>query len=267
VPAIQKFLDTFTDANGTALTSHEPDSQSGTPYTFAAAGVEIQSNKAQYSHANITAGRIAICGADVELAVGDDVYSDITFGTTSAGSASVMEAALLIHQAAAAFQEYAVHARYKDSTKQLQVGADDDGIAWGQQIIGTVACPDAQIRLGVTITGDMTLDVWVEPYGGGTRTAVGSFTATNDYSANKRLGFGMYVEAPSGETLTVTHEDFTAETPSNKCFETDYTCASEPTIPAGTQVTATAPSVTDVVPTKRIQDDDDCISSLSLADY
>lgn len=267
MPATQKFLDTFTDANGTALTSHEPDSQAGTPYTFASTGVEIQSNKAQYSHASITAGRIAICGADVELAVGDEVYSDITFGTTSAGSTSVMEAALLIHQAAAAFQEYAVHARYTDSGKQLAIGADDDGIAWGQQIIDTIACPTGQIRLGVTITGDMTLDVWVEPYGGGTRTAIGSFTATTDYSANKRLGFGMYVEAPIGETLTVTHEDFTAETPSDKCFEVDYTCASEPTVPTGTQISATAPSFTDVAPTDRIQDDDDCISSLDLTDY
>lgn len=265
--ATQKFLDTFTDTDGTAITSHEPDSQSGTPYSFGSTGVEIQSNKVQYSHAAITAGRMAICGADVELVVGDEVHSDITFGTTNAGSSSVMEAALLIHQSSSAFEEYAVRARYTDSGKQLAIGADDDGIAWGQQIIDTIACPSGQIRLGVTITGDMTLDVWVEPYGGGTRTAIGSFTATTDYSANKRLGFGMYVEAPSGETLTVTHEDFTAETPDDSCFATDYDCASAT---AATVTQATEPSAvsaTQVVPDSRMVLGDDCIPEATLGAY
>lgn len=267
MPAVQKFLDTFTDTNGTLLSAHEPDSQVGTVYAFSSANVEIQNNKAQYSHANITAGRIAICGADVELAVGDELYSDITFGTTSAGSSSVMEAALLVHQAAAAFQEYAVRARYTDSGKQLSIGADDDGISWGSGVIGTTACPTGQIRLGLTLTGDLTLDVWVEPYGGGTRTAIGSFTATNDYSALKRVGFGMYVEAPSGETLTVTHEDFTAETPSNTCFDTDYTCATEPTTISDSQASAVAPTFTTELPTKRVVLNDDCVPAGSLEDY
>ena len=267
MPATNKFLDTFTDADGTLLTAHAPDSQVGIPYTFASTGVEIRGNKAQYSHAAITSGRIAISGADVALAVGDDVWSDITFATTVAGSSSVLEAALLIHQSAVAFEEYAVRARYSDATGQISIGADDDGITWGAGIIGTASAPSGQIRLGATIVSATELNVWVEPYGGGTRSQIGTFTAANDYSANNRIGFGMYVEAPSGETLTVSHENFTAETPSNKCFDTTYTCQSADA-PSVTQVTEpSVPAATQIEPAKRIEVDSSCIAAGTLVDY
>lgn len=260
----QKFLDTFTDADGTLLAAHTPDIGGGV-WSDVNSGtevglVEIRNNDAQNIDQVVSGDRYGFGwfvynDGVIEFAVGDEIYCDFTSSNDIAGAVQAFMFCMLPNEDSLIAEHYAVgyqridaatvkilaQTAFVSATKILATG-----VAWAT-LTG--------LRVGVTIVSKTQFDVWLEPLGGGTRTAVASWTPDADYFDASHPNIGMQKAADFAPvTSPAIYDNLTVVRPN--CFATDYSCLS-----------ADPATVTQIVPTDRIVLDDSCIPVGTLEAY
>ena len=184
-----KFLDTFTDPNGTALSAHVPDFPAGLTWTISPIQQEIQSNGVISPRA-VPSFDFPTVSAGITYAPGDEISCDITRSPVNTGLA---QAILFCSSGGAGITSLRFELFNIDAANvgfglvRFAAGFSFDEILATNPAMPTLALAvDSAIRLGIRIIDGTHFQLWREPAGGGARTTIflndgGTYTDGNGY--------------------------------------------------------------------------------------
>jgi len=185
-----KFLDTFTDPNGTDLLVHAPDFPLLASWSIAPGVQEIQSNEVQSTVAPPSGGA-PVSDAVIAYGVGDDISCDIYRNTSFVGAEQDI---IFCAGATGVLSDHLRFTMYNIDAANIGFhlarragGVDFDEILATDPSMPTMALAvGAPIKLGITVIDGTHHELWWEPPGGGTRTQIvlddgGTYTDVNGH--------------------------------------------------------------------------------------
>lgn len=202
VPVVPLFLDTFTDAETTALTLHSPDTGGGWQ-TSGSNLMQILSNRATNIWAGSGVVTVQIDGAaGAEHAIGQSAYCDIY--KPSVAATNKHGGFLWLGDGANDYLTfYLFHTN--DTTSQFRADRFATAGSFDQQNdLGSFALAlSAGIRLGMTIISATEFQLWREAVGGGpVRTNVHLYTVGANYLDATHNRLGLRYQAIAGGDMS-----------------------------------------------------------------
>ena len=209
-----KFVDTFTATNGVALDDHTADTPATEGWQASGGNLsDIQGNRAVNNWDGSAIVRAQTDGTvGVVFAGGDEVFADIYRPDTANDRKNGF---IFLGDGSDDGLEVFLHStdttEAKISVNRRDTPGDNDQDDYTGPYTWTSG---AAVRLGVTIVSGTSFAVWIEPAGGGTRTAIATWTTTDNYldGSHNRVGkFHQTFGAPSNGVLGC--DNLTVQTP------------------------------------------------------
>lgn len=198
------FQDTFTGSNDTQMVAHTPDTaptgayqEDGSTSPFNGYYARISSNKLKDTGGTSAARLLWHSGAITQHNGGVEAYIDADHDNAG-GSAWHVGFMVLVKGESPVTEAYIVYTNRVDDDN-ITVGASAVAGDAAALTSSSIALANGTgIRLGCTIQDDQTIDVWTEPYGGGTRTQRGTYTPTPNYWDSTHNKVGLYRNGTPG---------------------------------------------------------------------